>query len=1254
MFEFVFSVVGKYLPGSALAAWNLLDLMGASRSSSTLSLLRMLCTKLVSKIDGMKEKEIVDLLTVTYPYIGFVELRPVVLQIMRRCQQIPIPLLQSLNEQLPLLQIKVPVQVMHQMWKFSDKSFIEAINPLVRQYILQAASSWSIRAAQVLHKSRIEEMEQVTMRTSSAIPLSGETLSSFNPFDTIPVCDLDLRQTFLSLPPILISDPSEETLRIVQFESEQLGPSRNAFTSFLDASSPPESQAEAFANLVTMTTSAKENQLKMGQPLNSYTTASTRELNIPLQLLTDYIGDQPQLYASAVRFVRRLMMEIQSYQLKMRPGIEFERQFPLLSSLGVLPLFTITKPLSSTSSSSVSSSSSTTTATTVTTASSTLTSETSPSSPAQPVGVDPMLSQILGSLRFDLLMAQHDRVHTSLCEQDELYRFAWCIDAIRRERAVEQRHYDEMEEIFVLLQTQLAPLKKQTPTSPAPTSSGKLTSAPPTSQSDEKRQTRQVSATKVVIGGKKASSKDSTPTIVPVSGAGKASKAKKISTASSTYPAPTASVVAKLSEDSDHEREPLTRKERSAAARQTIKAALGHAASIGVEDEENEMDEESDEEKKVFSRTRPKRLRSPKPAPSTMDFDDDLDLTDDEEIEKPKRKKKKAKRSGEDSEEEWEGEQKEEEDLDYEDAGTKVDEGDEYVDLSDASTEAEFVDEGVEEDDQEDLYEDDYEYDTSSRKKKAKRSASKSNKGSGKKKTPASKSTGSKASASTTSSASKTKHTASSGRGSGGLKVTLTGLTGTGGLASQAVQRRDVTSAAIGTTHVPVTTGIKLKRGDRVLVDTAAALTGVADPRSAASIATTVVSLELEPKLNFLSECGWILSSGSMQMTIQTILFTILKDAAQKLSKPPSPSHCDPLQDLDTIKKIITSDKRVSRLITLMQLGCFNFPILHASEGLDSPVMIALLAERILESKIVANLLSSSLSAISTKPWTRKNVSPDSLNIHDRFINVLSAIVISTAYTERFEARNASKEAIKIGDDEAMIENEEKRLETMLARSKRHQQASGDLAPDIKRSLIQALDGTDELKQADDLTKDEDDDGERDAELVQNFFPNTFHPDASMSLTLFWTLTQVGSANENVANAISQWITGISPPWGSKDFVWSLQSYPTFIQEILFGFARAGPTSPVLALRQTMVDNMLAGASAASILTSCAGVLQLLSYLYLALTCNSISRKDAQQLHSLLQERLRSAPLSSSHVGLLFDAFSSAIAIHMSDDTLRY
>lgn len=1116
----------------------------------------------------MKEKELVEMLPMTYPYIGFAELRPVVVEILKRCQHIPVPLLQSLTEQLPHLQIKVPVEVMQQLWKFNEKTFIEAITSPIRAYILQAASSWSVRAAQQLQKTRIEEYEQSVLRSSTVhMAATGEAVPTSIGQDMIAPYDLDLRQSWLSLNTVLISNPSSEILRLLHYESQSLGPSRNAFQTFVEAANSVSPDSSLLAELITHTTTKWEGQLKAMPQVNSYSASSSRDFNIPLQLLTDYIGGHHQLYTSAIRYVRRLMTEIQAFQLKLRPVVDFELAFPLLSSLGILQLWTIyeTTPIDPKSSNPPSSEADSTH------------QEQQRETKQVPIAIDPSLSQILGSLRFDLLMTQHDRSHTSLCEQDDLYRYAWCMDAVRREKTVEQRHFDEMEEIFTLMQTHLNPLKKSA-------SMAKSEAAESKAAADAAATTK---STKIVFNAKKSAAHEGTL---------KRTRSKRGSAAKEEAPIPEPSP-----EESN------TRRSRSAAARNVIKQAT-------MDDDDEDFDFEDEKPSRA---TRPKRnatskakVGSAKKAYATMDDD----LTDDEEDAVSKPKRKKAKR--EEDEEDWSDAPVDSD----EDAGAKSNSGDEYIDDSDHSAEEVEEDDFAVESEDED-YDDLIDDDAPKQRKK---------------RTPASTRAKAKPASSSANTLAKR-----SGNG-GGLKVTLAGLTGTATLASkhslqasQNTAKQASSAAASGgngvgsasTSSSGPSGGIKLKRGNQVLVDTATAQ----DAKPAIMLAAAVSSNNLDSRILLLSEVSWVTSAGSLQMTLQTMLHTLLKEISHRHARPASVANCDPNADVDSVKKVIISDKRISRLVTLLQLSYESFPVL-VGDGLDSPTLVGLLAEKIIDSKILQRLLSNHLASISTKPWTKQNVAPESLTSIDRSINLLAAICVLTAYFERYETRTASKEQINAGDDEQLVDQEEKRFEAMQAKSKRHQQASGDLIPDVRYTFTAAMLGLDEAEEV-----------EEDLNTVS--IPSFAQPDAALSMVLFWSLTQAGSANEHLAREVSEWLTSDARVWGNgKGVAWSLLSYPTFIQELLFGFARAEMASPVLLLRPIMIEGTLANQEVGkpNILGSHYGALQILSYVYLSMCHGSISREEAQALYDSMYAQTAHLDPKLPFVYLL-DAFKAAI-----------
>lgn len=1078
----------------------------------------------------MKEKELIEVLALTYPYIGFVELRPVVLQIMNKCQQIPLPLLQSLHEQLPALQIQVPVRVMHQLWMFNEKDFIEAIQPLIKLYILQSTTSWSVRAAQHLQRTQIDDAEQYLLRASTmhlaASDAPVEALASFNLDHIVFPCDLDLRLTYLSLSSIVISNPSEDTLRMMKLENETLGSNRNAFSRLFDASNTNNANNTLIAEIISPTATKIEEQFKLGAPTNSYSQFSRRELNIPLQLLSDYIGEHLPLYQSAIKYVRRLMMEIQAYQHKPRLGIDLERQCPLLASLGILPLFTVHQVNRQGSEPPV-------------------------------ISIDPALAQILGSLRFDLLMAQHDRTHTSICENDSLYRFAWCLDAIRREKTVEQRHYDEMEDIFTVLNTQLSSIKR------APTTASKANAE---REAAEKQATNAKKAKATSATSKKSASTTS--------------KEENVDEDAYETRRSTRSRALRGDAKSDDKTETgvsgsepaSTRRERSSSTRNTSKQTLGQA-------EADDVDLTDEEDKVTPARTRPKRLKRNK---STKNTQGKGDLKDG----KPAKKKVKEADDWDDDSEEV-----------YEDAGKVMDEGEEYVDFSDG--EDSDISDADDDFDENDYSSESDEYAPSTRRKSAKRTKATSAKASG---------------AKTTSSTSK-----------GGLKVTLMGLTGTGALASQSSVSKDGIMSGGG--------AIKLKRGNQVLVDTAAALSsfsGSNDSRAVSSLYNTIIAEQLDGPLNLIAEYGWVIATGSMQMTLQTVLFNILKDLSQKHSKPPTPSVCDPLQDIDSVKKTIMSDKRVSRLMGLLQLAFSNIFVL-TGDGSDSHILVALQAERVIDSKILNILLATNLSAANPKHGSKKKLEDAPLNAVDRSVNLLSTIVILSAYFERFDSRNVMKDTIKAENDDDNLTKEQNRLDSIMAMSQRHQHASGDVPPDVIGYIATALNGTDETEVT---------------ELSHEIVPGDFtHPDAAISMLLFWSLTQAGSANENVVSSIAHWTTENSDFWSTKGF-WRLLHYPTFIQEVLFGFCKIPLSSPVASLKHIMVDKLLMKPdSQNSLLSSTFGALQLLSYLYVALCHGSIHHEEAAAMIETLRLPLEK---SNSYIfGPIVSSLHNAIVTHL-------
>lgn len=52
--------------------------------------------------------------------------------------------------------------------------------------------------------------------------------------------------------------------------------------------------------------------------------------------------------------------------------------------------------------------------------------------------------QALSSLRFDLIMSQHDRNQNEICENDDIYKFAWCLDACINDNNFDERRLKEM------------------------------------------------------------------------------------------------------------------------------------------------------------------------------------------------------------------------------------------------------------------------------------------------------------------------------------------------------------------------------------------------------------------------------------------------------------------------------------------------------------------------------------------------------------------------------------------------------------------------------------------------------------------------------------------------------------------------------------------------------------------------------------------------------------------------------------------
>ncbi|XP_049851420.1 uncharacterized protein LOC126325954 [Schistocerca gregaria] len=66
----------------------------------------------------------------------------------------------------------------------------------------------------------------------------------------------------------------------------------------------------------------------------------------------------------------------------------------------------------------------------------------------------------MASLRFDLIMSQHDQNHIAICEEDLVYKFCWCLGVCMKDRHFGDRHLDEMESIVRSIQIKLVePIK---------------------------------------------------------------------------------------------------------------------------------------------------------------------------------------------------------------------------------------------------------------------------------------------------------------------------------------------------------------------------------------------------------------------------------------------------------------------------------------------------------------------------------------------------------------------------------------------------------------------------------------------------------------------------------------------------------------------------------------------------------------------------------------------------------------------------
>jgi len=115
-------------------SFKLFDLHGMKRSTIHKSLLLSLRSELLERIGEIGEESLSSLLSSTFPYIGFEELRPVAIAVMKRHPSIPRPFLEQLAAN-PTLYQECPLSVKQQIWTVDEGLFRQEVFPLLNQYI---------------------------------------------------------------------------------------------------------------------------------------------------------------------------------------------------------------------------------------------------------------------------------------------------------------------------------------------------------------------------------------------------------------------------------------------------------------------------------------------------------------------------------------------------------------------------------------------------------------------------------------------------------------------------------------------------------------------------------------------------------------------------------------------------------------------------------------------------------------------------------------------------------------------------------------------------------------------------------------------------------------------------------------------------------------------------------------------------------------------------------------------------------------
>lgn len=146
---------------------------------------------------------------------------------------------------------------------------------------------------------------------------------------------------------------------------------------------------------------------------SAYAVGQKRKLNEPLNIISDMIGDDIQLYISATRYIKEIIA------LQTSKGITVERA---IKSSKLPMCFAENNGTNVTFMSSV--------------------------APA------------LASLRYDLLMNHHDRSINSICEKDEVYKFSWCLDACIGDHNFDDRRLKEMQSLLKSIEAGLKKAKK--------------------------------------------------------------------------------------------------------------------------------------------------------------------------------------------------------------------------------------------------------------------------------------------------------------------------------------------------------------------------------------------------------------------------------------------------------------------------------------------------------------------------------------------------------------------------------------------------------------------------------------------------------------------------------------------------------------------------------------------------------------------------------------------------------------------------